>query len=77
MPHVSTNALQDNCRGDTFYWPWPSLYFEASYRERCFGSLTEPQLLSAKWTEMPRFVAGGYSNKEISDALHNCMASSS
>ena len=35
-----------------------------------FDSLPDPQSLSPKETEVLRFVASGYSNKEISAALH-------
>lgn len=35
-----------------------------------FDSMPEPQALTPKETEVLRLVAGGYSNKEISTALH-------
>jgi DNA-binding NarL/FixJ family response regulator len=58
-------------RGETIVQPaiTDSLLKGLRTRQVTFDSLPEPQQLTPKETEVLRFIAGGYSNKEISSAL--------
>ena len=59
-------------RGETIVQPaiTDTLLRGLKFQKGDFDALPEPQTLSAKETEVLRLVASGYSNKEISLALH-------
>ncbi len=66
------NAIQAVHNGETIVQPalTDTLLRSLSAQKGDFDSMPEPQPLSPKETEVLRFVASGYSNKEISEALH-------
>jgi len=59
-------------RGETIVQPalTDTLIRSLGSQKGDFDSLPDPQALSPKETQVLRFVASGYSNKEISEALH-------
>jgi len=59
-------------RGETIVQPaiTDTLLRGLTFQKGDFDSLPDPQPLSPKETEVLRLVASGYSNKEISIALH-------
>lgn len=66
------DAIQAVHNGETIVQPalTDTLLRSLGPKKGDFDSLPEPQSLSPKETEVLRFVASGYSNKEISTALH-------
>jgi len=65
-------AIEAVHRGETIVQPaiTDTLLRGLKFQKGDFDSLPEPQTLSPKETEVLRLVASGYSNKEISLALH-------
>lgn len=65
-------AIKSVNNGETIVQPalTDTLIRSLSAQKGNFDSLSEPETLSPKETEVLRFVASGYSNKEISTALH-------
>lgn len=66
------DAIQSVNNGEKIVQPalTDTLIRSLSAQKDEFDSLPEPEPLSPKETEVLRFVASGYSNKEISTALH-------
>ena len=65
-------AIEAVHRGETIVQPaiTDTLLRGLKFQKGDFDSLPDPQPLSPKETEVLRLVASGYSNKEISTALH-------
>ncbi|NND82181.1 MAG: response regulator transcription factor [Gammaproteobacteria bacterium] len=65
-------AIESVHRGETIVQPaiTETLLRGLHGHDNAFDSLPEPAELTAKETEVLRLIAGGYSNKEISDVLH-------
>ncbi len=65
-------AIETIHRGETFVQPaiTEALLKGLKSQQGEFDSLPAPEALSPKETEVLRLVASGYSNKEISNALH-------
>lgn len=66
------DAIQSVYQGETFVQPaiTETLLRGLQSKQGEFDALPEPETLSPKETEVLRLVASGYSNKEISSALH-------
>ena len=67
-----TNAIRKIAEGGTFIQPAVTARMLESLADRKhdFESFDEPFPLTERETEVLRFMAGGYSNREIADSLH-------